>query len=177
MKFAIPLGFFALMVMLLGFGLTKDPKLVPSPLVDKGAPVFTLNQLHHPEKQISKDDMLGQVWVLNVWASWCVACRAEHKLITELAEMQLVDVVGLNYKDVGADAIRWLDFFGDPYVFSLADLDGKVGIDYGVYGVPETFVIDDKGVIRHKVIGPVSERILRDELVPVLKQLLQEQTA
>lgn len=177
MKFAVPLGIFALLVVLLAVGLTMDPKKVPSPLVDKAAPEFELPKLFHSDQKVTNEDMLGQIWVLNVWASWCVSCRAEHKLITELAQLNLVNVVGLNYKDTNAEAIRWLDFFGNPYAFSLVDADGLTGIDYGVYGVPESFVIDGKGVIRHKVIGPVSERILRDELVPVLKQLLAEQKA
>ncbi len=172
MKFAIPLGIFVLMAGLLGYGLTLDPKKVPSPLIGKQAPVFTLAQLHQPETQISKKDLLGQVWVLNVWASWCVSCRAEHKVITRLADMNLTQVIGLNYKDQPDDAKRWLQHFGDPYSVSLMDIDGRVGIDWGVYGVPETFIIGRDGLIKYKHIGPVTNESLETEVIPALKALL-----
>ena len=171
MRFAIPLGIFALMVGLLGYGLTLDPKKVPSPLIDKAAPDFTLSRLHRPEIQISNNDFMGQVWVLNVWASWCVSCRAEHVVITRLAEMNLSPIVGLNYKDQPADAKRWLRQLGDPYAVSLMDADGRVGIDWGVYGVPETFVIGKDGLIKYKHIGPVTNESLEADIIPVLKQL------
>lgn len=171
MRFAIPLGIFALMVGLLGYGLTLDPKKVPSPLIDKAAPDFTLSRLHRPEIQISNNDFMGQVWVLNVWASWCVSCRAEHVVITRLAEMNLSPIVGLNYKDQPADAKRWLRQLGDPYAVSLMDSDGRVGIDWGVYGVPETFVIGKDGLIKYKHIGPVTNESLEADIIPVLKQL------
>ena len=171
MRFAIPLGIFALMIGLLGYGLTLDPKKVPSPLIDKAAPDFKLSRLHQPEIQISKNDFMGQVWVLNVWASWCVSCRAEHVVITRLAEMDLSPIVGLNYKDQPADAKRWLQQLGDPYAVSLMDSDGRVGIDWGVYGVPETFVIGKDGLIKYKHIGPVTNESLEADIIPVLKQL------
>ncbi len=172
MRFAIPLGIFVLMVGLLGYGLTLDPKKVPSPLIDKVAPSFTLAELHQPTSQISDKDLLGKVWVLNVWASWCVACRAEHEIITQLAGSNLAPVIGLNYKDAPDEAKRWLKQFGDPYTTSLMDLDGRVGIDWGVYGVPETFIIGKDGLIKYKHIGPVTRESLESEVIPMLKALL-----
>jgi len=172
MRFAIPLGIFIIMVGLLGYGLKLDPKKVPSPLIDKLAPAFSLPQLHAPEKQLAQRDLLGQVWVLNVWASWCVSCRAEHEVITRLAKENLVKVVGLDYKDQPDEGRRWLKQFGNPYYASIMDIDGRVGIDWGVYGVPETFIIDKEGLIRYKHIGPVTHQSLEAEIIPKLKELL-----
>jgi cytochrome c biogenesis protein CcmG/thiol:disulfide interchange protein DsbE len=171
-RFVVPLVVFVLMVGLLGYGLRLDPKLVPSPLIDKQAPPFSLAMLEQPERQLSTADMVGQVWILNVWASWCVSCRAEHKVITALANRNLVSVVGLNYKDEPAAAERWLQQFGNPYTTSVMDLDGRVGIDWGVYGVPETFVIGADGLIKYKHIGPVTHESLEQKIMPVLKELL-----
>ena len=172
MRFAIPLGIFVCMVGLLGYGLTLDPNKVPSPLIDKPAPAFSLARLHQPDLRLSQKDFLGQVWVLNVWASWCVSCRAEHPVISKLANMNLVQIVGLNYKDQSDDAKRWLQQFGNPYSVSLVDIDGRVGIDWGVYGVPETFIIDRDGLIKYKHIGPVTEQSLAMKVIPTLKRLL-----
>ncbi len=172
-RFALPLVVFVLMVGLLGYGLGLDPKKVPSPLIDKRAPEFSLPVLETPSRQLSTKDMSGQVWVLNVWASWCVSCRAEHAVITELASRNLVNVVGLNYKDEPADAIRWLEQFGNPYATSVIDRDGRVGIDWGVYGVPETFIIDADGLIKYKHIGPVTHESLEQTILPILKELKQ----
>jgi cytochrome c biogenesis protein CcmG/thiol:disulfide interchange protein DsbE len=172
MRFILPLGIFILMVGLLGYGLTLDPKKIPSPLIDKPAPDFSLSSLYAPEEKLSSKDLLGQVWVLNVWASWCIACRAEHAIITELANRNMVDIVGLNYKDHPEDGRRWLKQFGNPYTSSLMDIDGRVGIDWGVYGVPETFIIGKDGRIKYKHIGPVTKESLKSEIVPALKELL-----
>jgi cytochrome c biogenesis protein CcmG/thiol:disulfide interchange protein DsbE len=171
MRFALPLVVFVLMVGLLGYGLRLDPKKVPSPLIDKPAPEFSLSMLGTPSRQLSTRDMAGQVWVLNVWASWCVSCRAEHAVITALAKRNLVTVVGLNYKDEPADAARWLEQFGNPYATSVMDQDGRVGIDWGVYGVPETFVIGADGIIKYKHIGPVTHESLEQTILPILKEL------
>jgi cytochrome c biogenesis protein CcmG/thiol:disulfide interchange protein DsbE len=171
-RFLLPLGIFVLLVVLLAIGLTMDPKRVPSPLIDKPAPAFTLPMLHNQQSSFSPEDFKGKVWVLSVWASWCVSCRAEHEFIKQLADMQLANVVGLNYKDDPKDGLRWLDAFGNPYYLSVVDRDGRVGIDWGVYGVPETFIIDKEGIIRHKQIGPVTAESLRDEVVPMIKSLL-----
>jgi cytochrome c biogenesis protein CcmG/thiol:disulfide interchange protein DsbE len=171
-RFALPLVVFVLMVGLLGYGLRLDPKKVPSPLIDKPAPAFTLAMLEAPTKQLSTADMAGQVWVLNVWASWCVSCRAEHAVITALANRNLVSVIGLNYKDESDEATRWLEQFGNPYTASVIDRDGRVGIDWGVYGVPETFVIGADGMIKYKHIGPVTHESLEQKILPMLKELL-----
>ena len=172
MRFKLPLAIFILMVGLLAYGLGLDPKKVPSPLIDKPAPVFSLASLHAPQQQISNKDLLGEVWVLNVWASWCVACRAEHEFVTRLARMELVKVIGLNYKDRSVDAKGWLQQWGDPYSASLMDADGRIGIDWGVYGVPETFIVDKNGLIKYKFIGPINQGTLDSEIVPLLRELL-----
>ena len=140
-------------------------------MIDKVAPQFDLAQLHEPQKRFARDEMLGEVWLLNVWASWCVACRAEHPLLVDLSRTGLVDIYGLNYKDQPADAINWLNRLGNPYVLSVSDIEGRVGIDYGVYGVPESFVIDKRGNISHKVIGPVTGAALRDCVLPLVDLL------
>ena len=170
-RFLIPLALFAVMVAFLGAGLRLDPREVPSPLIDKPAPPFELPQLHAPDKTFSRKDMLGKVWMLNVWASWCVACREEHPNLVELARTGAVPIYGLNYKDERADAIAWLARLSDPYELSAYDRDGRVGIDYGVYGVPETYVIDKAGVIRYKRIGIVTPQIARDKILPLVKEL------
>ena len=170
-RYLLPLGIFLLLVVLLGVGLSLNPREVPSPLIGKPAPQFQLPQLHDPGKTFSPKELAGRVWVLNVWASWCAACREEHPVLAEFAKSGLVPVFGLNYKDTRADAVAWLKRFGDPYQVSLVDTDGRVGIDYGVYGVPETYVIDKQGVIRYKRIGPVTPEILEQKMVPLIAEL------
>jgi cytochrome c biogenesis protein CcmG/thiol:disulfide interchange protein DsbE len=170
-RFLIPLAIFAVMVVFLAVGLTLNPREVPSPLINKPAPPFELQQLHDPAKTFSQKDMLGKVWMLNVWASWCVACREEHGTIIQLSRMGVVPVYGLNYKDERNDGINWLNKLGNPYLASAYDRDGRIGIDYGVYGVPETYVIDKSGVIRYKRIGPVTPEIVRDKILPLVKEL------
>ena|SRR5690349_16503566 len=173
-RFVLPLGIFLLLVVLLGVGLSLDPREVPSPLINKPAPQFELPQLHDPGKTFSPQALHGKVWVLNVWASWCVACREEHPVLSEFAKSGLVPVYGLNYKDQRTDAIAWLKRYGDPYQVSLVDTDGRVGIDYGVYGVPETYVIDKQGLIRYKRIGPVTPDVLKKAMVPLIQELNRE---
>ena len=170
-KYLIPLGIFIVLVLMLGVGLTLNPREVPSPLIGKPAPQFTLAQLHEPAKTLSPADLTGKVWVLNVWASWCTSCREEHPTLTEFAKTGVVPVYGLNYKDERKDALRWLQQFGNPYTASIYDPEGKVGLDYGVYGVPETYVIDKQGVIRFKQIGPVTPDILTRRMVPLIQEL------
>jgi cytochrome c biogenesis protein CcmG/thiol:disulfide interchange protein DsbE len=167
----LPLAVFVVLSAFLAVGLTLEPRALPSALIDKPAPAFRLPTLAAPEKSVASQDLRGQVWLLNVWASWCAACRDEHALITELAKSGVVPVYGLNYKDHRGDALRWLERHGNPYVASLSDTDGRVGIDYGVYGVPETFVIDRHGVIRHRFTGPVTPAALRDVILPLVRQL------
>ncbi|HSV71855.1 MAG TPA: DsbE family thiol:disulfide interchange protein [Methylibium sp.] len=170
----LPLGIFLVLAGFLAVGLNRDPRQVPSPLVDKPAPLFSLPQLAQTDAKLSPADLRGKVWLFNVWASWCVACRIEHPLLVELSKTGRVPLIGLNYKDQRADALAWLKQFGDPYQLSVSDTEGLVGIDYGVYGVPETFVIDKYGVIRHKHIGPVTPEALRDEILPLVAKLEQD---
>lgn len=170
-RFLLPLGLFAVLVAFLGIGLTLNPREVPSPLIDKPVPAFKLAQLAQPGLEFTQKDMLGQVWLLNVWASWCVSCREEHPVLMELSGKRVVPLIGLNYKDKSPEAKAWLKQFGDPYVLSVTDLDGRVGIDFGVYGVPETFVIDRAGVIRYKQIGPVTPEALEKKILPLVRQL------
>jgi cytochrome c biogenesis protein CcmG/thiol:disulfide interchange protein DsbE len=170
-RFLVPLVIFIVLVAFLWVGLGRDPREVPSPLVGKPAPAFTLPQLHETNKNLSTADMRGQVWLLNVWASWCVSCREEHPVLVELAKSKTVPIIGLNYKDQNPDALRWLAQFGDPYTLSITDADGRVGIDYGVYGVPETYVIDKAGTIRMKHIGPVTPLVLQQKILPLVKEL------
>ncbi len=170
-RFLLPLAIFVGLVALLGIGLTLDPREVPSPLVGKAAPAFALPQLHQPQQRISNTDMMGKVWLLNVWASWCVSCREEHPVLMDLAKSGMAPLVGLNYKDERREGIEWLDKHGNPYLISAYDRDGRIGIDYGVYGVPETYVIDKKGIIRYKRIGILTPELLRDRILPLVKEL------
>jgi cytochrome c biogenesis protein CcmG/thiol:disulfide interchange protein DsbE len=173
-RFVLPLGIFALLVALLGVGLSLNPREVPSPLIGKAAPPFELPRLHEPDKSFSPAEMKGKVWVFNVWASWCAACRDEHPVLADFAKTGLAPLYGLNYKDRREDAIEWLKRFGDPYQASIVDTEGRVGIDYGVYGVPETYVIDRQGVIRYKRIGPVTPQILKDKMIPLITELKRD---
>ena len=170
-RFLIPLGLFVVLAIFLGKGLQLDPRQVDSPLINKPAPDFALTSLAEPDKTIRRQDMLGKVWMLNVWASWCVSCRAEHPVLVDYAKRKQVPLVGLNYKDERADGLAWLKGGGDPYDFSLYDREGRTGIDYGVYGVPETFIIDKQGVIRYKHIGPVNNEVLKKTLMPLIAEL------
>ncbi len=170
-RFLLPLVAFIVLVIFLGVGLNLKPREVPSPLIDKPAPAFRVPQLHEETKTIAPEDMRGKVWLLNVWASWCVTCRQEHPLLVELARQNLVPIYGLNYKDKREAAIAWLTERGNPYIATAYDLEGNVGIDWGVYGVPETFVIDKLGIIRYKQIGPVTPEALRDKIIPLVKEL------
>ncbi len=169
--FLIPLAVFFALATMLAFGLKLDPHEVPSPLIDKPAPKFALTRLDDASRTISLDDMRGKVWMLNVWASWCVACREEHPLLVEFSKRRVVPIYGLNYKDQRSDANGWLSRFGNPYDASLFDNEGRVGIDFGVYGVPETFVIDQNGVIRMKHIGPLTPEVIATKIEPLLKKL------
>jgi cytochrome c biogenesis protein CcmG, thiol:disulfide interchange protein DsbE len=170
-RYLLPLGIFLALVVFLAVGLRLDPREVPSPLIDKPAPAFQAKALARPDAVIKRDDMLGKVWLLNVWASWCVACREEHPVLVEFSKRGLVPIYGLNYKDKREDGLGWLKEFGNPYTDSLSDPDGRIGIDYGVYGVPETFVIDRQGVIRYKQIGPITPEVLKDKIEPLVKKL------
>ncbi len=170
-RFAIPLVLFILLVALLAIGLRHDPHELPSPLINKAAPAFQLSQLRDSSKTFSAADMRGKVWLLNVWASWCVTCRDEHPLLIQYARSGALPIYGLNYKDNREDALSWLGELGDPYVLSVSDKDGRVGIDYGVYGAPETYLIDRDGIIRFKQVGPVTPDIWQNTILPLAQQL------
>lgn len=167
----IPAIVFGVLVVFLGVGLTLNPREVPSPLIGKPAPPFTLATLEDGARQVTPRELAGQPWVLNVFASWCGPCREEHPLITDLARRTSTPIYGLNYKDQQADAERWLRQFGNPYKSVLVDRDGRAGIDYGVYGVPETFVIDRHGVVRFKKVGPLTPEVISTKILPLLKEL------
>ena len=170
-KFLIPLAIFVVLAIFLGRGLNLDPRDVPSPLIDKPAPVFSLSQLDKPAQMIGTEQLRGQVWILNVWASWCVACRDEHPVLVEFSKTGAVPIYGLNYKDKREPALNWLQQLGNPYTASIFDEKGRVGIDFGVYGVPETFVIDKQGVIRYKKTGPVTQETIQTKILPLVKKL------
>lgn len=171
LRYLIPLALFLVLVVFLAIGLRRDPHLVPSPLINKAAPEFRLPQLKDPSQTFSAAEMRGKVWLLNVWASWCVACRDEHPLLLEYAESGAVPIYGLNYKNDRTEALSWLSELGDPYVLSAADIDGRVAIDFGVYGAPETFVIDQNGMIRFKQIGPITRAVWSDQILPLVQEL------
>jgi cytochrome c biogenesis protein CcmG/thiol:disulfide interchange protein DsbE len=170
-KTLIPLGLFIILVIFLAIGLTRDPHEIPSPLIGKPAPLFMAPLLQTPDQQFSAKDMLGKVWLLNTWSSWCVACRQEHPILMEFAKTHTLPIVGLDYKDQNTEGMKWLARYGNPYDFAVTDQDGRIGIDYGVYGVPESFLIDKAGVIRYKQIGPVTEEALRDKILPLIREL------
>ena len=173
-KFLLPLALFVLLVGFLAVGLNRDPHEIPSPLVNKAAPQFKLQQLIATDQAFTPEQMKGQVWMLNVWASWCVACRTEHPTLMEFAKTNVVPLIGLDYKDQRTEGLKWLAQHGDPYTLSASDNDGRVGIDYGVYGVPETFIIDKHGVIRYKQIGPITPDVLAEKILPVLNELKKQ---
>lgn len=170
-RYLIPLCVFIGLIALLALGLRLDPSRVPSPFIDRPIPQFNLPMLHKLDRKVGSADLRGEVTLLNVWASWCVACRYEHVQLLKLARERGIRIYGLNYKDTHEDALRWLEAMGDPYVASAFDADGQVGIDLGVYGVPETFVVDRDGIIRFKQIGPLTEEHVRDTLLPLLNEL------
>jgi cytochrome c biogenesis protein CcmG/thiol:disulfide interchange protein DsbE len=169
----LPLALFLLLLAFLAAGLHRDPQLISSPLLNKPAPLFNLVQLGEPQRSFSPEQLRGKVWLLNVWASWCISCGAEHPLLVALAREGGIPIYGLNYKDDPDNAERWLKARGDPYVLSVRDVDGRVGIEYGVYGVPETYLIDRQGVIRFKQVGPITKEIWRRDILPIAEKLLQ----
>ncbi|GMR08430.1 MAG: DsbE family thiol:disulfide interchange protein [Gammaproteobacteria bacterium] len=173
LKSFLPLLIFLVFIAFLGIGLTLNPRLVPSPLIGKPVPVFSLPAVKGREKALANTDLVGEVSLVNVFASWCVSCKEEHPVFMRLAASGVVPIHGINYKDNPDDAAEWLDRLGDPYTRTGADIDGLVSIDWGVYGVPETFVIDRQGKIAYKVIGPVRESVLNETILPLIKKLQQ----
>ncbi|MEO8298820.1 MAG: DsbE family thiol:disulfide interchange protein [Burkholderiales bacterium] len=171
LKFLIPLGLFVVLLGFLAVGLKRDPHEVPSPLIGKPAPAFAVSRLDDAAQTLRRDELLGKVWILNVWASWCGACREEHALLVDYARRKRAPIYGLNYKDTRVEGLAWLAQQGNPYEASLFDADGRIGLDFGVYGVPETFVIDQAGVVRFKHIGPLTPQVIRERLEPLLEKL------
>lgn len=175
----IPLALFIGLVGFLFIGLRHDPREIPSPLINKAAPAFQLPQLHDPLKTLSAQDMRGKVWLLNFWGTWCIACREEHPWLLEYAKANAIPMVGVDYKyssdtsDERSAAVQLLAELGNPYSLTVYDGNGRVSIDYGVYGAPESFLIDKNGVIRFKQIGPITEDVWRDKIVPMARQLNQ----
>ena len=177
LRYLLPLVIFIVLAVFLAIGLTRDPHELKSVLINKPAPTFHLQQLKAPDKTISSEDMRGKVWLLNVWASWCVACRDEHPYLIEYAKSGVVPIYGLNYKDRREDALATLEELGDPYTASAVDFDGRVGIDYGVYGAPETYIIDQAGMIRYKHVGPMMPDVWKDKILPVVQELNRQGAA
>lgn len=170
-RYLVPMLVFGIVVGFLGVGLTLNPRELPSPLVGKPMPPFELPQLQDPENVFAPDGLRGQVWLFNVWASWCSGCQEEHPILMKLAKAGDVPVYGMDYKDRRDDALSWLRRHGNPYPMTAFDEAGRVGIDYGVYGVPETYVIDRQGVVRYKHIGPLDEEILQRKILPLVREL------
>lgn len=171
LKFLLPLAVFGALVFVFLRGLQLDPSEVPSPLIGKPAPAFNLPSLRSPEVMISNQNLTGQVSLLNVWATWCVGCRQEHDALLRIAETGQVPIIGLNYKDDRDAALSWLERLGDPYVANAVDANGAVAIDWGVYGAPETFLIDAEGIVRYKHIGPISMAVFDAQILPRIQQL------
>jgi len=170
-RYALPLGILAATVALLAIGLTLDPRELPSTLIGKPAPAFVAPSLAAPGERVAPRDFEGKVWILNVWASWCVSCREEHRALVALARSGAAPVVGLNYKDERDTGLAWLERYGNPYTVSAFDADGRIGMDYGVYGVPETFVIDKRGVVRYKRVGVLTREVVEGRILPLVREL------
>jgi cytochrome c biogenesis protein CcmG, thiol:disulfide interchange protein DsbE len=175
--YLLPVAGFLGLVAAFALGLNHDPSLVPSPLIGKPVPVFALPPVAGQGAGLSSRDLLGHVSLVNVFASWCVSCRDEHSVLLRLAEVGIAPIDGIDYKDKPADAARWLAAMGNPYVRIGADIDGRVAIDWGVYGVPETFIVDRRGFIADKEIGPVSPTILARKILPLIARLHDPATA
>jgi len=174
LKFILPLLLFIVLAVFLALGLNLHPSEIPSPLIDKPAPVFSAPKLQSPEEKLSPADLKGKVWLFNVWASWCASCRLEHPILNQLAKQKAVIIIGLNYKDEPIAAKGWLAQLGNPYDVSIMDQDGRIGIDWGVYGVPETFVVDKHGLIRYKHTGPVTAEDVPQIFLPLIAKLQAE---
>lgn len=169
LRYTIPLIVFIGLVLFFADGLQRDPRQVPSPFIDKPAPELGVPRLKTPDQEIYRSDLLGKPALVNVWASWCVACRAEHEVLLRLARETQLPIIGLNYKDKREAALQWLANLGDPYTTIAVDADGRVGIEWGVYGVPESFLLDPQGVIRYKQIGPLTWKVVEEELIPLIQ--------
>lgn len=167
----LPLAAFTILAAFLGMGLTLNPRELPSPLIGKPAPDFSLPRLHAAQQLITPAQLRGRVWLLNVWASWCSSCRAEHEQLMALARREALPIYGLDYKDEREAGVAWLARHGNPYVASAFDAEGRAGIDWGVYGVPETFLVDAQGIIRYKHVGPLTRAVIEGQILPLAREL------
>lgn len=174
LRFIVPALLIVVLIGFLGYGLTRDPAVIPSALIGKPAPEFAVPRLRQPDQLFTQDNLRGQVSVFNVWASWCVGCRTEHSLVEEIATRSKATVFGLNYKDERADALGWLARYGDPFAASAFDQRGVAGIEWGVGAVPETFVLDQNGIVRFKQVGPIDRATLEDEILPLISSLVEK---
>ncbi len=174
LRYSVPLVIFAVIAAFLFKGLGMNPREIPSPLIGKSVPAFSLPSLEQADTTITDKDLLGKVYLLNVWATWCVSCRAEHETLVQLARSGKVDIVGLNWKDERAKANVWLNKLGNPYSVNIFDQKGRTAIDLGVYGAPETFLVDSKGVIHYKHAGPVTHKLFNETLLPMVERLKSE---
>lgn len=176
LRYSVPLILFALIAVFLGWGLRDgyDPKFIPSPLIGKSIPSFSLPTVEQADTRVTEKDLLGKVYLLNVWATWCVSCRAEHATLVQLARTGKLEIIGISWKDERNKAERWLNQLGNPYSINLFDAKGRTAIDLGVYGAPESFLIDSKGVIRYKVAGVVTDKLLKETILPLAEQLRTE---
>jgi cytochrome c biogenesis protein CcmG/thiol:disulfide interchange protein DsbE len=174
LRYLAPVAVFAALAMIFVWALSHDPRAIPSALIDKPVPKFALPPVKGRTLGLSSSDLVGEVSLLNVFASWCVACREEHPVFMRMKAENIVPIHGLNYKDQPDNAARWLNTMGDPYTRTGADIDGRVAIDWGVYGVPETFVVTKDGIIAHKHIGPVTPQALEDTILPLINRLRQQ---
>lgn len=167
-RYALPLAVFLALLSLLAVGLTRDPRVVPSPLIGQPTPEFSLTELQQPDRTVTRADLVGKAFLLNVWATWCASCRTEHEVLMQIARENDLPIYGLNYKDDREAAVQWLARLGNPYVSNLYDPEGQVGFDLGVYGTPESFLVDQHGIIVHKHIGPITPAIWQQEFRPVI---------
>ena len=172
-RYIVPVLVLAALVGVFYYSLGRDKETLPSPLIGKAAPQFELTRVENPAQSISNRDFAGQVYVLNVWGSWCVACRDEHPALLEIKQRGEVPIIGLNWNDDRGEALRWLREFGDPYTVSAFDGEGRVAIDWGVYGAPETFLVDASGRILHKQVGPLTIGIWESDFVPKIQRAKQ----
>ena len=173
LRFFLPVVLFAGVALALAVGLSLDPRELPSTMIDKPAPEFDLPAVRGRSRGLASSDLVGEVHLVNFFASWCSACRVEHPLLNRLTEDGVVAVFGVNYKDKPEDARRWLDQLGDPYVRSGADIPGRAGIDWGVYGLPETFIVDANGHIVYKHVGAIYPQDLENTILPIVESLRQ----
>lgn len=174
LRYLVPILIFSALILSFGYALNRDPSMIPSALIGRPVPKFSLPPVKGRTLGLSSADLVGKVSLVNVFASWCVECRAEHPLLLRMKAEGVVPIHGLNYKDLPDDATKWLDTFGDPYTRTGADLNGRVAIDWGVYGVPETFVITKDGRIAYKQIGPLTPKTLDDTIIPLIGRLRQQ---